>query len=148
MERQQLRRPLLTHLLLLLSRTSYQMRPQNLLQNLQNPLLAIDTSTSGREAFRSTIPDKRANGTVGDFTVAVPSQAGEGGDSEAYVADTTWGEGTWKELVKLKEDMFWARIGGLRWTVVFRLRVKTVGPAVDLSAKRNTSHTGKNRTIQ
>jgi hypothetical protein len=61
-----------------------------------------------------TILGNRANGVVGDSTVAVPSQAGEGADSEVYVADTTWEERTWKELVKLKEDMFWARIGGLR----------------------------------
>ncbi|KAJ7185834.1 proline-rich protein [Mycena filopes] len=35
-------------------------------------------------------------------------------DHEAYVGDVTWEERTWKELVRLREDMFWARIGGLR----------------------------------
>ncbi|KAL1683002.1 hypothetical protein EV122DRAFT_202266 [Schizophyllum commune] len=28
-----------------------------------------------------------------------------------YIGDTTWEERTWKELVRLREDMFWARIG-------------------------------------
>lgn len=62
----------------------------------------------------STILGNHTNGTAGDSTVAVPSQTDEGADSEVYVGDTTWEERTWKELVKLKEDMFWARVGGLR----------------------------------
>ncbi|KAJ6557912.1 hypothetical protein B0H19DRAFT_1070509 [Mycena capillaripes] len=35
-------------------------------------------------------------------------------DHEAYVGDVTWEERTWKELVRLREDMYWARIGGVR----------------------------------
>lgn len=31
-----------------------------------------------------------------------------------YVSDATWEERTWKEVVKLREDMFWARLGGRR----------------------------------
>ncbi|KAF8182092.1 proline-rich protein [Pholiota molesta] len=31
-----------------------------------------------------------------------------------YVGDGTWEEKTWKELVRLREDMFWARVGGFR----------------------------------
>ena len=34
--------------------------------------------------------------------------------SVAYVGDATWEEKTWKEIVRLREDMFWARIGGVR----------------------------------
>lgn len=34
--------------------------------------------------------------------------------NEAFVGDTTWEERTWKELVRLREEMFWARIGALR----------------------------------
>ncbi|KAG7448750.1 uncharacterized protein BT62DRAFT_929843 [Guyanagaster necrorhizus] len=33
---------------------------------------------------------------------------------EVYIGDTTWEERTWKELIRIKEDMFWARVGGLR----------------------------------
>ncbi|KAJ7634542.1 proline-rich protein [Roridomyces roridus] len=33
---------------------------------------------------------------------------------EAYVGEVTWEERTWKELVRLREEMFWARIGALR----------------------------------
>lgn len=39
---------------------------------------------------------------------------GAGVDGEVYVGEATWEERTWKELVKLREDMFWARIGGVR----------------------------------
>ncbi|KAJ7599382.1 proline-rich protein [Mycena floridula] len=35
-------------------------------------------------------------------------------DKEVYVGDTTWEERTWKDLVRLKEDLFWSRVGGLR----------------------------------
>lgn len=31
-----------------------------------------------------------------------------------YVGDASWEERTWKEIVRLREDMFWARVGGLR----------------------------------
>ncbi|KAJ7269602.1 hypothetical protein C8J57DRAFT_1322503 [Mycena rebaudengoi] len=34
--------------------------------------------------------------------------------TEVYIGDVTWEERTWKEVVRLREDMFWARIGGLR----------------------------------
>jgi hypothetical protein len=62
----------------------------------------------------NTIVGNHINGTVTGATVAAPSQTDEGADGEVYVGDTTWEERTWKELVKLKEDMFWARIGALR----------------------------------
>ena len=32
-------------------------------------------------------------------------------DGVPYVSDGTWEERTWKELVRLREDMFWARVG-------------------------------------
>ena len=35
-------------------------------------------------------------------------------DGGVYVGDATWEERTWKEVVRLREDMFWARLGGLR----------------------------------
>ncbi|KAI9567590.1 hypothetical protein HD554DRAFT_2173359 [Boletus coccyginus] len=35
-------------------------------------------------------------------------------EGEGFASDATWEERTWKELVRLKEDMFWARIGGIR----------------------------------
>jgi len=35
-------------------------------------------------------------------------------DGRAWVGDATWEERTWKELVRLREEMFWARIGGVR----------------------------------
>jgi hypothetical protein len=50
------------------------------------------------------------NGVVGESLDS--KNAGE--DGEVYVGDATWEERTWKEVVKLREDMFWARVGGLR----------------------------------
>ncbi|KLO14382.1 hypothetical protein SCHPADRAFT_914901 [Schizopora paradoxa] len=38
----------------------------------------------------------------------------EDGDVNQYVGDATWEERTWKEITRLREDMFWARIGGVR----------------------------------
>jgi len=32
-------------------------------------------------------------------------------DGMPYVGDATWEERTWKELTRLREDMFWARLG-------------------------------------
>ena len=37
-----------------------------------------------------------------------------GTEGEGFASDATWEERTWKVLVRLKEDMFWARIGGIR----------------------------------
>ncbi|TFK38058.1 hypothetical protein BDQ12DRAFT_683895 [Crucibulum laeve] len=35
-------------------------------------------------------------------------------EKEGFVGNLTWEERTWKELVRLREEMFWARVGGLR----------------------------------
>ncbi|KAF8509594.1 hypothetical protein BU17DRAFT_70377 [Hysterangium stoloniferum] len=35
-------------------------------------------------------------------------------DNGTCISERTWEERTWKTLVKLREDMFWARIGGVR----------------------------------
>ena len=35
-------------------------------------------------------------------------------DTTLYVGTATWEERTWRELVKLREEMFWARLGGIR----------------------------------
>lgn len=35
-------------------------------------------------------------------------------DESNYVGETTWEERTWREIVKLRENMFWARVGGVR----------------------------------
>ena len=50
------------------------------------------------------------NGVVGESLDS--KNAGE--DGEVYVGDSTWEERTWKEVVKLREVMYWARVGGLR----------------------------------
>ncbi|KAG1753550.1 proline-rich protein [Suillus paluster] len=35
-------------------------------------------------------------------------------DGEGYAGDATWEDRTWKEIIRLKEEMFWARVGGVR----------------------------------
>ena len=42
------------------------------------------------------------------------TEAQSDGSKEAFIGDTTWEERTWKELTRLREEMFWARIGALR----------------------------------
>ena len=53
------------------------------------------------------------NGVVEDEE-EVDSKAHETEDEGQYVSDGSWEEKTWKELVRLREDMFWARLGGFR----------------------------------
>lgn len=47
-------------------------------------------------------------------SVAGSEEEKEEEDSGVYVGESTWEERTWKELVRLREEMFWARIGGRR----------------------------------
>jgi hypothetical protein len=77
-------------------------------------LLTPSPSDENPSSPTSTITGNHINGTNKNPTAAPPSQTEEHTDSEVYIGDATWEERTWKELVKLKEDMFWARVGGLR----------------------------------
>jgi Rab guanine nucleotide exchange factor SEC2 len=63
---------------------------------------ANDTSTP---VVESTIPEPRKE---------IPQVREKNEDDADYVGDTTWEERAWKELTRLREDMFWARIGGVR----------------------------------
>ncbi|KAG2363670.1 hypothetical protein BDR07DRAFT_1403561 [Suillus spraguei] len=56
-----------------------------------------DSSTHGKSIDTSSM--KRRSSTT---------------DEEGYAGDATWEDRTWKEIVRLKEDMFWARVGGVR----------------------------------
>lgn len=40
-----------------------------------------------------------------------PEEPGFAPDGTPYVGDGTWEERTWKELTRLREDAFWARVG-------------------------------------
>ncbi|TDL25121.1 hypothetical protein BD410DRAFT_626097 [Rickenella mellea] len=51
------------------------------------------------------------NGKEKKDVVAAPSADAQ---PDPFVGDVTWEERTWKELVRLREDMFWARAGALR----------------------------------
>ncbi|EJD54814.1 hypothetical protein AURDEDRAFT_95594 [Auricularia subglabra TFB-10046 SS5] len=43
-----------------------------------------------------------------------PAPASELESGAQYVGETTWEERSWKEIVRLREEMFWARIGCVR----------------------------------
>lgn len=45
---------------------------------------------------------------------AYPAQPNSLGPTGTFTDAISWEEKTWKELVKLREDMFWARMGGIR----------------------------------
>jgi len=53
----------------------------------------------------------RSRGTLGGEKPEEQEQ-GFAPDGTPYVGDGTWEERTWKELTRLREDMFWARVGG------------------------------------
>ncbi|THV00716.1 hypothetical protein K435DRAFT_854495 [Dendrothele bispora CBS 962.96] len=62
-----------------------------------------------------------SNGTDGDlhheingFVEQEKDKEKDKETSEVYIGDATWEERTWKEVIRLKEVMFWARVGGIR----------------------------------
>jgi len=42
------------------------------------------------------------------------SKQASSSDGESFVGDATWEERTWKEIVRLREEMFWTRVGCMR----------------------------------
>jgi hypothetical protein len=83
-------------------------------ERLSNPSPTDEKLSDIPSSPTGTLMANYVNGTDANAAPKVPSQTGEDVDGEVYVGDATWEERTWKELIKLKEDMFWARIGGLR----------------------------------
>lgn len=73
---------------------------------------AVDGTSANVHSDSSLPPasegDRR---TSMDTTSTKQSSATEG---EGFASDATWEERTWKELARLKEEMFWARTGGIR----------------------------------
>ncbi|KAL0960178.1 hypothetical protein HGRIS_011812 [Hohenbuehelia grisea] len=70
---------------------------------------SIDGLANGHVAGASEHePDVKS----GDTAEEPPVKEDESG--APYVGDATWEERTWKEIVRLREDMFWARIGAFR----------------------------------
>ena len=57
---------------------------------------------------QSISPEKGVN-SLGKFDK--PEEPGFAPDGTPYVGDGTWEERTWKELTRLREDAFWARVG-------------------------------------
>ncbi|KAF5368967.1 hypothetical protein D9758_003007 [Tetrapyrgos nigripes] len=47
-------------------------------------------------------------------TNGTTEERGKEDDGEVYIGISTWEERTWKEVIRLKEVMFWARVGGIK----------------------------------
>ena len=76
-------------------------------------LIPSDKSIFG--SSKAASPFQSSGSSIGFEAADALSTSGEEREpQEVYVGDATWEERTWKELVRLREDMFWARIGGLR----------------------------------
>ncbi|TRM63703.1 hypothetical protein BD626DRAFT_495124 [Schizophyllum amplum] len=83
------------------------------------PTVSLDSETS--EQDDATIKevsgiDGVVNGINGVSSDAAEDDSASASEEDAaksgiYVGEATWEERTWKELVRLREDMFWARIG-------------------------------------
>jgi hypothetical protein len=57
----------------------------------------------------SVSPREKSTHPLGKFDK--PEEPGFAPDGTPYVGDGTWEERTWKELTRLREDAFWARVG-------------------------------------
>jgi len=87
--------------------------PSTVELNVNGPDIPDKAKTNGE------INGAHVNGVVENEKVDPNAQALEEKEIEEtdrrqYVGDCTWEEKTWKELVRLREDMFWARVGGFR----------------------------------
>lgn len=60
------------------------------------------------------LPPRASEGDGGISLDSTSTKQSSSTEGEGFASDATWEERTWKELVRLKEDMFWARIGGVR----------------------------------
>ncbi len=65
-----------------------------------------------KESSRKDPDALRDKTLVGDEKEKKQRGHSEEKDLANYVGDATWEERTWKELVRLRQDMFWARVGG------------------------------------
>ncbi|KAF9051676.1 hypothetical protein BJ165DRAFT_1450539 [Panaeolus papilionaceus] len=96
---------------------------------------ATDTAPPGNsEKQNSSSPDSISNGVALEVTSPTPERSADdkldkdtkdvkedpaqnenqAKDEAGYLGDANWEERTWKELVRLREDMFFARVGVVR----------------------------------
>lgn len=69
-------------------------------------------STEQRRALSESTASPLGNVGVGKSDKSdKPAEPEYAPDGMPYVGDGTWEERTWKELTRLREDMFWARVG-------------------------------------
>ncbi|KAI0758565.1 hypothetical protein BD413DRAFT_618064 [Trametes elegans] len=81
-----------------------------------DPEPPVDGNTDANSALAKPVPEpeSRSSGesvpTTDDSAAAVEKDDDQ---SEAYVGEGTWEERTYRELVRLREEMFWARVGAV-----------------------------------
>lgn len=76
---------------------------QKEVEKVEEPAVPVDGVSVSTEAEESESDGVAVNGIAINVV-----------NDQDLVGDSSWEERTWKELVRLREDMFWARIGGLR----------------------------------
>jgi hypothetical protein len=76
----------------------------------ESQAIVVDPSSEARQTRRVS-EDSSIHGKSIDTSSTKRSSTT---DEEGYAGDATWEDRTWKEIVRLKEDMFWARVGGVR----------------------------------
>ncbi|KIK91809.1 hypothetical protein PAXRUDRAFT_148685 [Paxillus rubicundulus Ve08.2h10] len=98
-------------------------RPPETLAAPYPPKVPVDSEAPAERLSTDTdvppIEKTLAGRTSGDSSVhtsidSTSTKRSSSTDGEGFASDVTWEERTWKEVVKLKEEMFWARIGGVR----------------------------------
>ncbi|KAG6883994.1 hypothetical protein C0992_007277 [Termitomyces sp. T32_za158] len=84
-----------------------------IIEKAETSLVNVDAECDNKLIVSSLDAQAIDNERVGK-DVDTNKESSDDDSSGNYVGDTTWEERTWKELIRLKEAMFWARIGGLK----------------------------------
>lgn len=77
--------------------------------------VCTDGSSIDARAATSTLPEKdSARSSTENEKCVDPGTKLTSTDAQIFASDATWEERTWKEVARLREEMFWARVGSLR----------------------------------
>ncbi|KAG5638290.1 hypothetical protein H0H81_000815 [Sphagnurus paluster] len=90
----------------------------NSVDNTERALLTEKGAVKSDEEAKDETPrvssDEEGTSDTSDFKSSESHEKKVDDDKGLYIGDATWEERTWKEVVRLREEMFWARIGGSR----------------------------------
>ncbi|KAH7887024.1 hypothetical protein F5I97DRAFT_1967068 [Phlebopus sp. FC_14] len=66
--------------------------------------------------LQANTPDRTSTDSVQRSIETTSTKRSSSTDVSGFASDATWEERTWKEVARLRDEMFWARIGGVRTT--------------------------------